>query len=469
MITTHDNRSASHLVSRRRLLGVSAAAAAVATIPRSIRVAAQATPVTGTPENADFTRNASITSWGFGAEETNPMAFSRIDAFNQAYPNIKLELVPQFDEQKLLTAAASNQLPDLLWDDRSKIASWVAKDILMPLDDMLANSGIDTSQFYPAAWSDVQVDGKVYGIPQFADVRALYVNIDALQEVGQDPAKLDTSNWDALSELGAKLVKKNGDSIERWGFDHKIQAQWLWLWAKGNGGQMMSDDGKEITFDDPKVVEALDWGVKAYDAQGGYQQYSSVATTWQGDEQFARGQVAMTMYENWMLGIVARVTPQMNLTVIPIKQRGGTGDVSFTGGPAWMIPKGAKDAEAAFELIKFLCKPETWMIGAKAVKDARVADNAPYIPSLSGNSAVDQMQIDQLYESLGGPFDAAVKLFPQLLQESFSLPTAKSPVGNQIADALQNDGVLPALSGDKSAEDALKDADQAAEDAVQSQ
>ena len=455
-------------LSRRRLLGSMTAAAAVATFPRAARVGAQSTPA-ASPQNSDFTRDASITSWGFGAEETNPMAFSRIDAFNQAYPNIKLELVPQFDEQKLLTAAASNQLPDLLWDDRSKIASWVAKDILMPLDDMLANSGIDTSQFYPAAWSDVQVDGKVYGIPQFGDVRALYVNLDALQEVGQDPAQLDTSNWDALSDLGAKLVKKNGDSIERWGFDHKIQAQWLWLWAKGNGGQMMSDDGKEITFDDPKVVEALDWGVKAYDAQGGYQQYSSVATTWQGDEQFARGQVAMTMYENWMLGIVARVAPKLNLAVLPIEQRGGSDPVSFTGGPAWMITKGAGDPEAAFELIKFLCKPETWMIGAKAVKDARTAEGAPFIPSLTGNSAVDQMQIDQLYESLGGPLDEAVKLWPQLLQSSFSLPTAKSPVGNQIADALQNDGVLPALSGDKSPEDALKDADQAAEDAVESQ
>src|SRR5215207_8116009 len=58
-------------------------------------------------QESGFTREASITSWGFGAEETNPMAFSRIDAFRQAFPNIELELVPEFDDQKLLTAFAS--------------------------------------------------------------------------------------------------------------------------------------------------------------------------------------------------------------------------------------------------------------------------------------------------------------------------------------------------------------------------
>jgi multiple sugar transport system substrate-binding protein len=437
--------------------------AAAATFPL-IRIAGAQTP-----QNSDFTREASIVSWGFGAEETNPMAFGRINGFNAAYPNIKLELVPDFDDQKLLTAYAAKQLPDLLWMGRDKIATWVSKGVLMPLDDMFASSGIDTGQFYPSAWADVQVDGKIYGLPQFIDVRALYVNNDALGEVSQDPAQLDTSNWDALSELGGKLVKKNGNSIERWGFDHKIQADWLWLWAKGNGGTMMSDDGKEVTFTDPKVVDALDWGVKAYDAQGGYQQYESVATTWQGDEQFARGQVAMTMYENWMLGIVARVTPNMNFTVVPIKQRGGSGDVSFSGGNAWCIPNGANDPEAAFEFIKYIAKPDTWMLGAQAVKKARQDASAPYVPSLTGDKQVDQMQIDQLYESLGGPFDAAIKLFPQLLQEAFSLPLGKSPVGNQIADALKNDGVLPALRGDKSAEDGLKDAQQAAEDAIQSQ
>ena len=90
-----------------------------------------------------FTREASIVSWGFGAEETNPMACSRINAFKQAYPSIQLELVPEFDQQKLLTAFASKELPDILWMDRFAISSWAARGVLQPLDDLIAAAGID--------------------------------------------------------------------------------------------------------------------------------------------------------------------------------------------------------------------------------------------------------------------------------------------------------------------------------------
>ena len=418
----------------------------------------------GTP----FTREASITSWGFGDEETNPMAFSRIQAFREAYPTIKLELVPEFESQKLLTGFASESVPDLVWMGRADVASWAARGVLMPMDDLLADGRINLDEIYPAALEDVKYDGQTYGFPQFMDVRALYVNLDALGEVGTDPTAVNTGDWDQLAQLGAQLVKRNGEAVERWGFDHKMQAGWLWLWAQANGGKLMSDDGSEVTFTDEKVVEALEWGVKAYQDQGGYQLYESVASTWQGDEQFARGQVAMTMYENWMLGILARVSPDLNFQVLPVKQRGGEGLVSFTGGPAWTIPNGAKDPEAAFEFISFMAQVDTWMVGANAVKAARETEGAPYIPTLTGNTVADQRQIDELYTSLGGPFDEAVQLFPQLLEQSFSLPVAKSPAGAQINDVLDTDGVKPALRGEQPAADALEAAQQGAEDAIDS-
>ena len=449
------------VTSSRRSVLKGAAAGLAATGLASRRSTARA-------QESTFTREATITSWGFGAEETNPMAFSRIDAFRQAFPSITLELVPEFESQKLLTGFASESVPDLVWMGRSDVASWAARGVLAPMDDLLADGRINLSEIYPAALEDVKYDGKTYGFPQFMDVRALYVNLDALGEVGADPATLNTGDWDQLAQLGAQLVKRNGDAVERWGFDHKMQAGWLWLWAQANGGKLMSDDGADVTFTDAKVVEALEWGIKAYEDQGGYQLYESVASTWQGDEQFARGQVAMTMYENWMLGILARVSPTLNFKVLPVKQHGGEGLVSFTGGPAWTIPNGAKDPEAAFEFINFMAQTDTWMVGANAVKAAREAEGAPFIPTLTGNMVADQRQIDELYTSLGGPFDEAVQLFPQLLQQSFSLPSAKSPAGAQITDSLDTDGVKPALRGEQPAADALEAAQQAAEDAIDS-
>ncbi len=450
-------------ISRRSLIGSTAGASLLTAVGSKSGNRASAQDTTS------FTRDASITSWGFGAEETNPMAFSRVDAFRQAFPSIQLELVPEFDDQKVMTGFASDQLPDLLWMDRFRIASWAARGVLAPLDDFIAQAGIDVNKYYPSALEEVTYDGKIYGIPQFMDVRGLYVNLDALAEIGVDPTTLDTSNWEQLAQLGAQLVKRDGDRVDRWGFDHKLQAGQIWLWGQGNGGRFIGDDASDITFNDEKVVEALEWGVKAYDDQGGFKLYESVATTWQGDEQFARGQVAMTVYENWMLGIVARVAPDLNFQVFPIQANGAPGqNVSFAGGPAWCIPNGAGDAEAAWQFINFMDNLDTWRVGAQAVKSTQEAEGKPYIPSLTASREADQMQITEFYQPLGAQFDQAVQLWPQILEQSFIRPISKSPAGNQLSDIMLQDGVLPALRGERSAEDALNNADEEAEAAVDS-
>ena len=286
-------------------------------------------------------------------------------------------------------------------------------------------------------------------------VRALYVNTDALKEAGADLAALDSGNWERLTELGRSLTKRDGDRVGRWGFDNKVDSDFLWLWGLANGGTFISPDGKKVSFNDPKIVEALDWSAKNYEAQGGYQAYKSFATTFKNDEQFARGQVAMTLYENWMMGIIARTVPELNFAVVPMKKRGGGDTVSYTSGNVWTIPTGAKDREAAWEFIKFMSAEETFLIGANGVKDFNKKNNRPYIPTLTAHRNGDKLQIDKVYEPIQPKFDDAVKLFPQLLEKSQKIPTSVSPVSKQLNDILKNEGVKPALGGERGAKEAL--------------
>jgi multiple sugar transport system substrate-binding protein len=445
-------------LSRRSLLGGAAGASALALLGGRAASAGQSTPMA-------FDRDASITSWGFGVEETNPLAFSRVEAFKQAYPSIQLEVVPEFDDQKLLTGVASGNVPDLLWLDRASIATWASRDVLMPMNEFFSSAGIDPASFYEAAINEVTYEGEIYGLPQFMDVRALYLNNTALGEAGADPASLDTGNWDALNELGAQLVKRSGDRVDVWGFDNKMQAGTIYMWGQGNGGVFFNENG-EPNFTDPKIVEALQWGVDTYDKQGGYTSYEAVASTWQGDEQFARSQVAMTVYESWMLGIIARVTPDLDFTVQPVRARGGGDPISSTGGPAWAIPNGAGDPEAAQVFIEFMNRDDTWRIGAAAVRDARVSAGQVYIPSLTGKPSADQLQIDEFYEPIAAPFDQAVQLFPQILQTSQLRPFSPLPAGKEVNDIV-TDEVQSALRKEESPEDALDSANSKARDAIE--
>lgn len=457
---TEWNMAPHTVISRRRLLAASAGAAALAGMGRSRAAAQQATPAA----LPSFTRETSITSWGFGVEDTNPLAYSRVNAFKKAYPSIDIQIVPEFDNQKLLTGVASGNVPDLLWLDRATLASWAARDVLLPLGDFFSTYGITEDQFYPAAIAEVKYSDQYYGLPQFMDVRALYVNNQALSDAGVDPASIDTSDWESLTDLGGQLVQKDGDTILRWGFDTKLQAGTIYMWGQGNGGQFFDGEGNP-TFDDEKIVDALTWGIKTYDAQGGYGDYQSVASTWQGDEQFARGQVATTIYESWMLGIIGRVAPDLDFTVLGVKQHGGADLISSTGGNAWAIPKDAGDVEAAQIFLNFMNRDDTWMLGTQATKDTRVQNGQLFIPSLTGKPAVDQAQIDQLYEPIAKPFDDAVKLFPTILRTSQTRPISGSPVGAELNDIL-TDAVQAALANDESAEDALSDANDKAKNAI---
>jgi len=423
-----------------------------------------------TPQNTDV--SGKLVEWGFGIADTNPMAKARVEAFQKAYPNVDLQVVETFDDQKLLTAAASKTVPDVIWLSRFTTAAWAARDVLQPLTDFIKRDSYDTSNFYQAALDESTYKDKLYGIPGGMDVRALFFNLDHMKAIGVDKAGIDPSDWEQLSAWAIKLVKKSGNTYQRWGFDDKYQARNFWLWGRGNGGHFMNDDASKSTFTDQKVVDALTWGVDTYEGQGGYDAYQALASTWQGDEQFAREEVSITLYEQWMMsGPIATVAPKLNFAVLPVRAHGSGPNgkmTSFAGGNSWYITKDAKNADAAWEFIKFMHTDATWMIGAEATKALRKKQGSPYVPSLTGSKTADQLQLQKLYDPIAGPFDDAVKLFPQILEQAENREISKSPVAGQLDDLMANEGVDPALRKSSSPADALKQANQDAQDAIDS-
>ena len=454
------SRMLDRAVSRRRLLQGSVAAGGALAFAGPGR----GPWFVGRAKAQGFTGEASITAWGMNVQESDQLVFARVEAFKQAFPNIQIEFVPEAADEKIVTANASDSMPDIVVKDRFSTTSWASREVWRPIDDLVQRDGFDTGRFVESALTEATYDGKLHGIPSSMDVQMLYVNLDALAEAQIDPNTLDTGNWDQLLDAGTKLLKKSGDRVDRWGFDPKIQDGFIYLWAGANGADLINDDGTEVTFDDPKAVEALDWGTRVFDAQGGFPTYEAVKGTWSGDEQFARGQVAMTVYQSWMLtGVMTRVPPAFNFKVVPVKPRGGDGIVSIAGGNAFYIPSQAKNPDAAWEFIKFMVADETWLIGANARKAQRKAEGVAYVPSLTGSKTADQAQIDQVYEPLPGPFDDGVRLLPEILANSRPREVYVSPAGALVDQRLDQSGVKPALRKDMSAEDALKQADQDAQ------
>src|SRR5699024_11703354 len=58
--------------------------------------------------------------------------------------------------------------------------------------------------------------------------------------------------------------RSSGGDLEVIGFDSKLP-EFLLLWAKANGADLISDDARTAQLDHPKVVEALDFANEIYE------------------------------------------------------------------------------------------------------------------------------------------------------------------------------------------------------------
>jgi sn-glycerol 3-phosphate transport system substrate-binding protein len=116
--------------------------------------------------------------------------------------------------------------------------------------------------FYPALMENGKADGKTWGVPFQRSTIVMYYNKDAFREAGLDPEVAPTT-WEEFAEMGKKLVKKDGSgNVERWGAMIPSTGYPYWMFGaltKQNSEVLMNQAGNETYFDNPGVVEALEY------------------------------------------------------------------------------------------------------------------------------------------------------------------------------------------------------------------
>src|SRR5690606_27677914 len=103
----------------------------------------------------------------------------------------------------------------------------------------------------------------------------------------------------------------DGGRLSVIGVDTKLP-EFLPLWAKANGADLLSEDGRTAQLDDPAVVEALEFAVGVYDAQGGFsavKAFRDSADFFGAGNQYASGQLGSMWMEQWYLNVLNDVSP----------------------------------------------------------------------------------------------------------------------------------------------------------------
>jgi len=101
--------------------------------------------------------------------------------------------------QKVLLAASSNSLPDIIYVDNSDVAQLAAGGYLAPLSEV----GIEMEPFVPALAALGGYEGQDYAVPSANNTIALYYNTEMFAAAGLEPPK----TWDELRETAKTMTK----------------------------------------------------------------------------------------------------------------------------------------------------------------------------------------------------------------------------------------------------------------------
>lgn len=230
----------------------------------------------------------------------------------------------------------------------------IEQDLIVPFDDVVSTDEEKAwlDSFYPGLMANSVVEGKTWGVPFQRSTIVAYYNKDMFRAAGLDPEQPPES-WDEMVEMGKKLTKEGtfGIMIPSTGYPY-----WMFqALAIQNGVELMSSDGLHTSFDDPKVVEALEFW-KSLSTEHGIMPSGTVE--WGTLRQaFLEGQTAMMWHSTGNLTAVRdQAAFDFGVAMLPGNVRKG----SPTGGGNFYLFKGATEEEhaASLKLIRFMTSPE---------------------------------------------------------------------------------------------------------------
>jgi sn-glycerol 3-phosphate transport system substrate-binding protein len=365
--------------------------------------------------------------------------------FNKENPDLNVTPVYSGTYQetivKVLTAHKAGKPPTaaiLLSTDTFTLAD---EDAIVPIDNFVKTDADREwmKSFFPAFMLNGQFANKTWGVPFQRSTVVMYWNKDLFKEAGLDP-NTPPKNWAEIISMGQKLTKKDASgNVTQWGIQVPSSGFPYWLFqgfSTQNDGILANSEGNQVKYDDPRVVAALQYWV---DLSKKYGIHPSGVVEWgTTPRDFMEKKVAMIWTTTGNLtNIRTNAKFDFGVAMLPEGKRRG----SPTGGGNFFIFKKAAgpEQEGAYKFAKWLTQPERaaqWSIDTGYVAVSPAAYETPALKKYAAE-------------------------FPPALVARDQLPFAVAELSthdNQRVTKALNDGLQAALTGTKTPEQAMKDA-----------
>src|SRR5215468_6573920 len=293
------------------------------------------------------------------------MVDTLVAMWNEKNPDRKINLtyIPHAEMvAKLAQAIASGDVPDLMGMDLIYAPQFEKAGQLVDITDKIGSLP-ELKTASPGHMMVATFDKRLYGVPLYADVSALFYNRDLFEKAGLDPNKPPRS-LPELREYADKITALGGDIKGYYlpgscaGCNIFTVGPLMWasgakIEAKDAGDEPLVGDGvaKVLQFE-RDMVKAGD--VHASDRAENGETFHL---------QFGSGKVGMMGTGNFNITLARDQNPKMHFGIglLPGMEAGHY--ASFIGGDLVVVPKGSKRVSDAIDFMKFILSDEVQVEG----------------------------------------------------------------------------------------------------------
>lgn len=190
-------------------------------------------------------------------------------AFEQSHPGVQVQVQAfPFGEyfQKVNTAYAGNQAPDVFFVDFPVMANYVYRKMIIPLDPLVPKAELD--DYFPGPRGDMTYQGRIWALPLHQSTEQLLYNVDAVEQAKLQPPHTLDQAWtrDRFLRAAEAVVQREGGRTMRWAYTTTYYPPGLYViqpWLAMGGSDVLSPDATRATgyLNSPATVEAFAfWG-----------------------------------------------------------------------------------------------------------------------------------------------------------------------------------------------------------------
>jgi multiple sugar transport system substrate-binding protein len=350
------------------------------------------------PQATEDTTPVELTIWHpFTAREQKALE-GVLKGFTAKYPHIKVKPTEAIEDNKIIQGIRSGKVPDVAisWST-DYVGFYCATGGWQDLKPFIEKEKVDLNQLSAAVRSYTEYQGKRCAMPVLHDAYGLYYNKDMFAKAGlSEPPK----TLDELTEMTKKLTVKNPDgSIKVAGFIPMFG----WYensavhWAPATGAKWQNNEAKSSLASDANWTKLLQWQKELVDWYGydNLKRFTAkLGDEWSADNAFHKGQVAMNLDGEWRTAFIKNDAPKLNYGTAPMPVDAAQPNLyggGYVSGTIVGMPKGAKNADAAWKLISYLSLDTDALV--------ELANGLGNVPSTTGSLSSPKLNVTNEFKT----------------------------------------------------------------------